>query len=81
VIGGFKEDVQDGYFASLGSSRVEEWRLAADLTAAILNGAQPATVAVQQLTHIEVAVNVRTALELNIRVPKSILLRADRVIE
>ena len=81
VITGFKEDVESGYLASLGSSRVEEWQFAAELTAGILKGGDPATMAVQQLTRIEVAVNLRTARDLGIKIPKSVLLRADRVIE
>ena len=81
VISGFKEDVEDGYFASVGSSRIEEWQLAAELTAGIFKGGNPATMAIQQLNRIEVAISLRVARELGIKVPKSVLLRADKVIE
>jgi putative ABC transport system substrate-binding protein len=47
----------------------------------ILRGATPASLPVEQATVFELAVNLRTAKLLGITVPRSILLRADRVIE
>jgi putative ABC transport system substrate-binding protein len=47
----------------------------------ILKGASPANLPVEQATKFEFVVNLRTAKELGITIPQSILLRADELIE
>ena len=54
---------------------------AADIAASILRGAKPADIPVEQPTIYNMVINLRTAKALNIKIPQSILLRADRVIE
>ena len=47
----------------------------------ILRGANPAELPVEQPTKITLTVNIKTAKALGLKLPQSILLRADRVID
>jgi len=64
-----------------GTSRLEMFRLAATYVDKILKGAKPADLPVEQATKFELIVNARTAKTLGIVIPRSILGRADRVIQ
>ena len=64
-----------------GTSRLEMFRLAATYVDKILKGAKPADLPVEQATKFELIVNVRTAKALGITIPRSILGRADRIIQ
>ena len=76
-----KHYVIAGGLMSYGVDFVPMWRRAADYAARILKGAKPADLPVEQATKFEMVVNLKTAKEIGIELPTSILLRADEVIE
>ena len=77
----FSEFVDDGGLVSYGSHISDSYRRAAGYVDKILKGANPATLPVELPSRFELVVNMKTAETIGITVPKSILLRADRVIE
>jgi putative ABC transport system substrate-binding protein len=57
------------------------WRQSGTIVATILNGANPQSLPFEQPIKFELAVNARTADALGLRIPPSVLVRADEVIE
>jgi putative ABC transport system substrate-binding protein len=77
----FDIEVEDGGLMSFGPDLGESYRRAAALADAILKGARPADLPVEEPTRFTLAVNLKTAAALAISVPPAILTRADKVIE
>lgn len=73
--------LEAGGLLNYGPNFVASYRYAATFVDRILRGEDPATIPVEQPARFELVVNLKTAQELNIAVPQSVLLRADRVIE
>jgi putative ABC transport system substrate-binding protein len=81
VVGHRSQLAEAGALLSFGPSLSEQIRRSAVYVDRILRGAKPFDLPVEQATRFELVVNLNAARTLRVNVPKSILLRADRVIE
>ncbi len=70
-----------GGLISYGANTVETARHAASFVDRILRGAKPADMPVEQPTAFDLVVNLKTAQDLGLTIPPSILLRATRLIQ
>src|SRR4029077_3036522 len=81
AIYGYREHVDDGGLVSYGVDLRECFRRSAYFVDKILNGASPSDLPVEFPTKLELVINLRTAKALGIKLPPTLLARADEVIE
>ena len=80
AISGLPGFAQAGGLIEYGTSLPVMYRRLAEMTGSILKGAKPADLPIEQPTTFELIVNLKTAKALRIKIPQSLLARADRVI-
>ena len=81
VIGHRAELADAGALLTYGAALSDQLRRAATMVDKVLKGSLPSELPVEQPTTFELVVNLRTARALGVKVPQSILLQADRLIE
>ena len=75
------EFVEAGGLMSYASNYADLYRRAADFVDKILKGTKPADIPVEQPTKFEFVINLKTAKQIGVTIPSSVLARADRVIK
>jgi len=70
-----------GGLMSYGGSATEPFRQVGIYAGRILKGEKPAELAIQQSTKVELIVNLTTAKSLGVRLPTSLIARADEVVD
>jgi putative ABC transport system substrate-binding protein len=81
AISGRRDQVETGGLISFGVNINDLDRRAATYVDKILKGRLPADLPVEQPTKFEMVINLKTAKQIGLKIPQSVLMRADRVIE
>ena len=78
---GYREFAEAGGLMSYGTDHGTQWRRGAEFVDLILKGAKAADIPVEQPTRFELVVNIKTARELELEIPPTIMIRVNDTIE
>jgi putative ABC transport system substrate-binding protein len=81
AIGLISAFAKDGLLSAYGPVQPDMFRVAAALVGKVLDGARPADLPIVRPVRFSLALNQKTANALGIKIPRSLLLRADEVIQ
>jgi ABC-type uncharacterized transport system substrate-binding protein len=73
--------VEAGGLMSYYPNSADAWRRATIFVDKILRGARPADLPVEQVTKLELLINLKTAKILGLTIPEAVLARADQIIQ
>ena len=77
----YREFVEAGGLLSYGPNLPEHFRRAATYVDKILKGTKPADLPVEQPTKFEFVINLKTAKQIGLTIPTSVLYQADKIIK
>jgi len=77
----FREFVEEGALLAYGPDYTDMYRHAATYVAKILKGARPADLPMELPTKFKLVINLKTAQELGLTMPSTLLFQADEVLQ
>jgi putative ABC transport system substrate-binding protein len=77
----FPEFAEEGGLIAYGPNVPGMFRQAGDVMVKVLRGTRPAEIPIERPVRFELIVNRQTATSLGLAVPRSLLARADKVVE